>query len=92
MAVSLRLPNKLKRRVAKLAAQQEMTPHAFMLEAIGEKLEAEEARAAFLAEAKRRLARMRRSGKGIPADEVFDYLRERAQGGKPVRPAARKVA
>lgn len=34
MAVSLRVPENVKRRVAKLAAEQDTTPHAFMLEAI----------------------------------------------------------
>jgi predicted transcriptional regulator len=92
MAVSLRVSDKMKRRIARLAARQETTPHALMLDAIREKLEAEEARAAFHAEAKRRLARMKKSGKGIPADEVFEYLRRRAEGGNPVRPAARRIS
>ena len=91
MAVSLRVPEGVKKRVTKLAEAQETTAHAFMLEAIREKVEADEARAAFHSEANRRLARMKRSGTGIPATEVFDYLRKRAQGGKPPRPKARKV-
>jgi predicted transcriptional regulator len=90
MAVSLRVPEHLKRRVAKLAEEQETTPHAFMLEAIRDRLEADEARAALHAEAKRRLARMKKSGLAVPAGEVFGYLRERAQGRKPSRPKARK--
>ena len=62
------------------------------LEAIGEKLEAEEARAALLAEAKRRLAHMKKTGSGIPATEVFAYLEERAAGKAAARPKARKLA
>ena len=92
MAVSLRLPVEVKERVAKLAEAQETTPHAFMLEAIREKLDAEELRAAFHAEAKRRLARMKKTGLGIPATEVLAYFRERARGGKPARPRPRKIA
>ncbi|HSD54108.1 MAG TPA: hypothetical protein VLC47_08070 [Burkholderiales bacterium] len=92
MAVSLRLPEDVKRRIAKLAKAQEVTPHGFMLGAIREKLEAEEARAAFHAEARRRLARMKKTGMGIPAEEVFDYLRQRAEGKAVARPKARKVA
>jgi predicted transcriptional regulator len=92
MAVSLRVPESVKKRVAKLAEAQDTTAHAFMLEAIREKLEADEARAAFHAEAKRRLADMKRSGTGIPAAEAFDYLRERARGRKPARPKAIKAA
>lgn len=92
MAVSLRVPPEVKRKIAKLAEAQDTTSHAFMLEAIREKVEAEEARAAFHAEARRRLARMEKTGLGIPAEEVLAYLRERARGGKPVRPRARKFA
>ncbi len=51
MPVSLRLPETVKKRIAKLAKAQDLTPHGFMLDAIREKLEAEEARAAFHAEA-----------------------------------------
>jgi len=90
MAVSLRVPANVKRRIAKLAAQRDTTPHAFMLEAIRDRVDAEEARAAFHAEAKRRLARMRKSGLGVPAEEVFSYLLSRADGKKPRRPKPRK--
>jgi predicted transcriptional regulator len=92
MAVSLRVPEDVKKRIAKLARAQDLTPHGFMLEAIREKLEAEEARAAFHAAAKRRLARMKRTGAGIPAEEVFEYLKQRAEGGAPARPKPRKIA
>jgi len=91
MAVSLRVPEQVKKRIAKLAKQQDVTPHGFMLEAIHEKIEAEEARLAFLAEATRRLTRMKKSGKGIPAEEVFQYLEQRAAGRKGVRPKPRKL-
>ena len=52
-----------------------------MVDAIREKLEAAEARAAFHGEARRRLVRMKKSGRGIPAREVFAYLEKRARGG-----------
>jgi predicted transcriptional regulator len=91
MAVSLRLSPQLKRRVARVAKRSDSNPHAFMLAAIREKLEAEEAQAAFVAEAERRLARMVRSGVGIPADDVFDYLEAWARGEKVKRPRARKL-
>jgi predicted transcriptional regulator len=92
MAVSLRVPDDVKKRVDRLAGAQDTTAHAFMLEAIRDKVEAEEARAAFHAEAQRRFARMKKSGKSIPATEVFAYLDARAKGGNPVRPKARKTA
>ncbi len=92
MAVSLRIPELVKKKVDKLARSQDTTAHAFMLEAIREKVEADEARAAFHAEGRQRLARMKRAGTGIPAGDVFDYLRERAGGRSPARPKAVKVA
>jgi hypothetical protein len=62
-----------------------------MLEAIREKLEDEEARAAFHAEAARRLVKMKKAGSGIPAKEVFEYLSHRAKGEAPQRPKLRKM-
>ncbi len=91
MAISLRVPENMKERVARLAEAQDTTAHAFMLEAIRDKIEAEEARAAFHAEARKRLARMKKSGKGVPAAEVFTYLDSREQGKNPPRPKARKT-
>jgi len=91
MAVSLRLPPELKQRIKALAAARDTTPHAFMLEAIREKLRAEEAALAFRAEAELRLARLRSHGKAIPADEVFEYLRRRVRGETAKRPKARKL-
>ena len=91
MAVSLRLPEEVKRRVAKLAKKRDTTPHAFMLEAIREKVDAEDARLAFLVEASRRLAQMKKTGTGIPSAEVFEYMQRRATGQKVTRPKARKI-
>ena len=92
MAVSLRVPESVKRRIAKLAQRRKTTPHALMLEAISEKLEAEEARAEFHAEGNRRLKNMKKAGTGIPAAEVFEYLELRGQGKQAARPKARKLA
>jgi hypothetical protein len=35
---------------------------------------------------------MKRTGAGIPAEEVFEYLTWRAQGAPVKRPKARKIA
>jgi predicted transcriptional regulator len=90
MAVSLRLPPEVSRRIARLVAGGDTSAHAFMLQAIAEKLEAEEARAAFQAEARQRLEGMLASGKGILAEEVFGYLHARVEGQQVRRPRARK--
>ena len=92
MAVSLRVSVGMTQRIARLVVAQDSNAHAFMLEAIREKVEAEEAQASFHAEAEHRLAAMKKSGKGIPAEEVFEYLRARARGEKAKRPRARKPA
>ena len=91
MAISLRVPEDVKTRITKLAKAQEITPHAFMLEAIREKIEDEEARAAFHAEAARRLVKMKKAGAGIPAKEVFEFLSLRAKGETSTRPRPRKL-
>jgi predicted transcriptional regulator len=83
MAVSLRIPEKTKRRVEKLARKRDTTAHAFMIAAIEERLIAEETRAAF---------EFRKTGKGIPAEEVFNYLRKRVQGKPATRPKTLKLA
>jgi hypothetical protein len=41
--------------------------------------------------AKRRLARLKKSGAAIPFAEVFDYLSVRARGEPAVRPRPRKT-
>lgn len=92
MAVSLRVPPEVKRKAERLAQAQDTTAHAFMVAAIREKVEAEEAKAEFHAEARRRLARMKRTGMGIPADEVRAYFHELAAGGNPQPPKPRKIA
>jgi len=92
MAMSIRVPDDVKQRIEKLAAAEGTSAHAFMLSAIRDRVEAEEARAAFHAEARRRLAKMKKSGHGLPADEVFEYLERRADGHSPPRPKARRLA
>ena len=46
-------------------------------------------RAAFHAEAVSRLTQMKKTGAGIPAAEVFDYLRNRVQGKIAAKPRSR---
>jgi len=91
MPISLRVPPDVVDRVARLAEERETSPHAFMLEAIREKVEAEELRAGFIAEAEARAAKLDKTGKAIPADEVFAYLEARVSGRKARRPKARKI-
>jgi predicted transcriptional regulator len=89
---TIRLPDELKARIAAAAERAGKTPHALILEAIAEKAEETERRSDFYGEAERRFAEIAASGKAIPWSEMRAYLQQRAAGGKPRRPAARKLA
>jgi predicted transcriptional regulator len=89
---TIRLPEKLKARVAAAAKRAGTTTHGFILDAIAEKAEQEEMRAAFDAEAEDRYARIVATGKTIPWQEMRGYLEERLAGKEVKRPVARKLA
>ena len=86
-ATSLKLPDDLKRRIARLAASSGQTPHAFMVEALVREAERSEQRfAAAAAESEREALG---SGKAHSLDATFDYLAARISGKNPRRPRAR---
>ncbi len=89
-ATSLKLPDDLKRRIDSLAAGQQKTPHAFMIEALSREAERLERRARFAAEAADSEAQAFGSGKAIGLDAAFDYLEARAAGRKARRPRSRQ--
>lgn len=90
LATSLKMPDELKERIARLAADTGETPHALMLRLLDERVTAVERfkRAAERAEASH--ARMQKTGLWYPADEVHDYIDAKIAGSKPERPKARK--
>jgi predicted transcriptional regulator len=79
---TLRLPDELRTRIAKLAAKSGRTLHSVMLEAITQKVEEEEVRASFSSEADARFAETIASGGGIPWHEMRTYLKRQAAGKK----------
>lgn len=79
---TLRLPDELRKRIAKLAAKSGQTAHSVMLEAIAQKVEEEELRATFYNEADTRFAEMMETGAGIPWHDMREYLKIRANGKK----------
>ena len=89
---TIRLPDKLKARVAQAAKRAGTTTHAFILDAIAEKAEQEDKRAAFDAQAEDRYAQIVATGKTIPWQEMRGYLEERLAGKEVKRPVARKLA
>jgi predicted transcriptional regulator len=87
---TLRLPDDLKARIAKLAEKSGKTAHSVMLEAIAQKVEEEELRASFHAEADSRFTEMMESGVGIPWHDMRAYLRTRASAKAARPPKARR--
>lgn len=89
---TIRLPKDLKDKVARAAERTGKTPHGFILEAIAEKAEIEEQRAAFVDSAEQRYAGIAASGKTVPWPEMRQYLERRLAGSRAVRPKPRRVA
>ena len=89
---TIRLPEDLKARVAQVAKAAGITPHGFILEAIAEKAELAEQRAAFHALADQRYAQFLESGESIPWEDARPWLKQRFDGKQVKRPTARKQA
>jgi predicted transcriptional regulator len=88
---TLRLPEPLKDRISELAEQTGQTAHAFMLQAIEERVRDEEVRQAFATEAQSRFDEAMASGRALDWHEMRDYLRRRVatdKAGKTQRPKA----
>ncbi|MES3003616.1 MAG: CopG family transcriptional regulator [Pseudomonadota bacterium] len=88
---TIRLPEALKGRVVRAAAQSGTTSHAFILQAIAEQTEQVERRSDFHAQAQQRMEKIAADGKALAWDEVRSYLQARAAGKRPAKPRARKI-
>jgi predicted transcriptional regulator len=88
---TIRLPDDLKRRIAKVAKRRGTTTHSLILEAIAEKAEQAERQTQFDAEAEQRYADIVASGKTIPWTDMRHYLEQRIAGKTARRPVARKL-
>lgn len=89
---TIRLPDDMKDRVARAAERAGMTSHALILDAIAERVDAEERRNEFQDTAEKRYAEIVASGETIPWSEMRTYLEDRLSGKKPIRPDSRKLA
>ena len=89
---TIRIPAELKERLAQVAKQSGSTPHALILDAIAERVEAEERRNEFHEVAEKRFAGIAKSGKTIPWNEIKAYLQSRVAGKDVKRPKPRKLA
>jgi predicted transcriptional regulator len=86
---SIRVPDELRARIARAAKQAGMKPHALMLEALEERVELEEARAAVISEADARYEDWKQSARGYEWHEMRSYLRASVAGRKARRPRAK---
>ena len=77
---TLKLSGELKARIALAAQQTGKTAHAFMVEALELQTELAERRSAFVTDALLARDEVARYGLVVDADEVFDYLKARAEG------------
>jgi predicted transcriptional regulator len=88
---SLKLPEELKERVGKVANRVEQTPHAYMVQAIAEKVQRDEKRQDFLADADRADEEFQRTGLLYRHEDVMRYMRDRIAGKNPKRPKPMRV-
>jgi predicted transcriptional regulator len=88
-ATSLKLPDSLKKRLARLAAGAGQTAHAFMVETLAREADRAERRAEFAEHAAASERETMASGKSHALDTAFDYLEARAAGNRVRRPRAR---
>jgi predicted transcriptional regulator len=91
VATTLKLPETLKARIAPLAEATGKSPHAWMIEALEERVVQSEAYAAFVAEALEADREMTETGEGYDADDVHAYLRAIVAGENAARPKRVKI-
>jgi predicted transcriptional regulator len=83
---TLRLPVRLKRRIAVVAKDEGRTAHAFMLEVLEEGTALAEKRRSFQRDADLADAETEASNLVYPAEAVFEYIEKLARGQKVQRP------
>ena len=82
MSTSIKLPEDLRNRIARVVKGTDQSAHAFMVEAIRQETERAEKRRGFLAGAYAARAEFQRSGTGFALAEVKTYYRAKLQGKK----------
>jgi predicted transcriptional regulator len=84
---TLKLPERLKARIARLARQTGRAPHAIMLEALEREIAREERMREFVREALAADAEIEAGAEVYRAEDVHAWLERLTKGGKPRRPA-----
>ena len=88
---TIRLPQDLKKRIARAAERAGTTAHSFILQAIAEKAEQEELLEEFQDTAERRYAAIVSSGKTVPWNQLRRYLERRLSGKSSAQPKPRAL-
>ena len=89
MATSIKLPEDLKKRVARAVKGTEQSAHAFMVEAIRQETDRAEKRQRLLADAYAARAEFQRSGTGDALADVKAHYRAKLQGRRTRKPKLR---
>jgi predicted transcriptional regulator len=87
---TIRIDDDLKARIAAVAEEAGTTPHAFVVDAISQRVEQAEAEADLRRIAERRWRAYAKDGLSVPWDEARTWLIERASGNDAARPKARR--
>jgi predicted transcriptional regulator len=88
---TIRIEDDLKARIATASEHAGKSAHAFIVEAISQKVEQIEAEEELHQLAQKRWAKVLQTGKSIAWDDAKEYLVARAAGRPVVRPSARKM-
>ena len=88
---TLKLSEQLKTRIVPLAEAAGKSPHAWMIEALEERVVHSEAYAEFMAEALEADREMTETGEGYAAEDVHAYLRAIIAGEEAKRPKPIKL-
>jgi predicted transcriptional regulator len=89
---SLKLPEDLKDRVNTVAQGVAQTPHAYMVEAIAEKVARDEKHQAFLKAGGAAQAQFKKTGIVYAHNDVMQYFRKRAAGKKARKPKPIRIS
>jgi predicted transcriptional regulator len=89
---TLKLPEDLKARLAAQAQAEGKSTHAYMVEALAEKVDRAERRREYLAAGALALEEYERTGIAYAMEDVEDYFIGIAAGRKPARPRPAKVS
>ena len=84
---TLKLPEKLKARIARLAKQTSQSPHGLMLQALEREVSRQERMRKFVREAMASDAAVEAGGAVYRAEDVHAWMERLAKGEKPPRPA-----